>query len=298
MPREQEFDQRARRLARGIVKIEDLTTLLLHIRSLPKVSKSIREIGDMVSHARLKDRGLAYSRINDAYTVMAHQTLYLGFDEGSPERQEIPRNLHAILDATLRLTTDDRLMQVLGWTRQQATTHINKFKSKFDKLPDGKVKFVGTSFTKTDEKVKRHFSEVLLSRSCYNSEELIADFAEALIGSGFLEESDREGILREKDKFSAFVLYTMHGMQFELADGKTAETILAWSKGRNEEPAFLKCSARIETPFRDGTVKICFNAFSSGLNAEAWYQGYDKELDDAIVENPIEIGQDFKILVL
>ncbi len=189
-----------------------------------------------------------------------------------------------IAKANLKIAPDDRIMNALGMTRQQARSH---FKQASKKLANGRRP------KGRQEAAFNWLAGTFVWETAFSDDELMEDLTSTLIDGRALDDTDKEAFLECKAFVTLYALTVMHMSRLLLSDGSTAPLRLMI----REETGTLRIKANIPVANVGNPVTCSVSVFETHLDADT-HSEIRPEVADYRSEVPIEIGPNTVIVEL
>ena len=107
MTKKDELRFRVQRFLAGPFNVTDLSTTFLFLRGQSFGRNTVRDIGDMLGHADLRDRGLSVDRVRNLQVIALYKMrAFIGEKSSELDLSDAPPTLLAVMDATLALLDD------------------------------------------------------------------------------------------------------------------------------------------------------------------------------------------------
>ncbi|MGV0819949.1 hypothetical protein [Martelella sp. AMO21009] len=267
--------RRVDRLLRGERNVTDLDRLFSDLRSIASDRAIIREIGDFSAHRSERDKGIVMKRA--AEMQLSPQAWFRQINGQVPTLDEAKK----VAEVNLKIAPDQRIMDALGMTRQQARSHFGKASKKLaqGKMPRGR-----------QEAAFNWLAGSFVWETAFNDDELIDDFADVLIEAGALDRVNRERFILCKSFVALYALSVMHMSRLLLPDGSLAPLRLMV----RQETGTLRIKANIPVADIGKPVTCAVSVFETSLDANM-HSEVQPEVGDYGSEMPIEIGRNGKI---
>ena len=285
--RKGEYQARAQRFLTGEFHVEDLSTLFLFLRQHSYGRETVYDIGNMLGHGDERDQGISLRRVSDTYVMAQYQIpkavehpnfkLYLG---------DAPPNLFEIMTATLRSISDEKLPEMVGRRRDQASTALAKLRRKFRTKSDGRLEWALPSIHVNDIALIQRLTSHLISKPAYSGDELLEETWQLFLRHGFAREDQHSLLIKRRPHLLLFAIAAMHGVRYLLPDGKTAEAEAGWVT--TDDVALLSVYFTMSAPYRDKFVSVGFPVFVTDLSAREWVEDFP-DLRHGHFKTPIEL---------
>lgn len=199
---------RARRLAAGDYRQDDLTHLYLGLRDRTCGRKTFREIGDFVAHRKERDQGLIHGVGKDiltSFTVWA-----MGLNGTMPPLQDMVR----CANANFKLATDKQIKDSCGCRRDVARKRLDR--------AIVQLRANQPIENADDERVWRALRARWIWRPAFSADTLFDDLTFVLRRNDILDKAGCKALPIAKDFVTLHAVKTMHGSQIKLENGKSA----------------------------------------------------------------------------
>jgi len=288
-----EYRVRAQRFLGGPFQPADLTALFLFLRNESCVRESVRDLGDMIGHSDIRDKGLSVKRVCAAYQVARHVIFRIRETSNLYDLKNAQPDLLEAMGATLYLLSDDIIRRDTGMSRDQALTALAKLKRKFSTKSNGNLEWNSYPPTQKELATIKCLTGYIISQGAYEPEILLEDVRFVFRKYGLIDASQDAALDRRKDHLSLFVLSVVHGVRFTLPGGELAEAAVGWSDELGT--ARLNASVTMEVNSKGRPITLAFPFFSSGLSPSIWLEDYDPKIRACFLTGPIEIVDGAKL---
>ena len=294
MLRKGEYRIRAQRFLTGEFHVDDLNRLLLYLRENSFGNQTVYDVGNMLGHGDSRTKGISVKRVSDLYEIARFQFERLGRDVAAPlALDDAPASLPAVMDATLRLLSDEVLARETGLRRDQASTMLTKIKRKFRAKADGRIGWGAPSIRATEIALITCLTQYILSQPAYTADDFFLETQALLIRHGFMDAGQEALLLRRKPHLILFAIAAMHGARYALPDGETAEAEAGWASDTGD--AILSVATRMTVMYGGKQVEVMFPTFATDLRAEEWAHDYEPERRSVTWLSPLEITSEPKL---
>lgn len=199
---------RARRLATGQRRTEDLDRLFLGLRDRGEGRLSIREIGDFVAHRGQREKGLVTQTARDVFTSVDVWSRPL-------RRQPVARaDVVRAVRANFRLASDQQIKKGCGMRRSIVRRRLDSALLQFERgeiLRDQEMailKYLGTTF---------------IWKPAFTDIQLFTEFRNILYHRGLLTKAEWVSIETAKTFLTLYTIALMHGVRVTFDTGLRSE---------------------------------------------------------------------------
>lgn len=288
-----EFRARAQRFLAGQFKSDDLDKLYLFLRSRSFGASTVTDIGNLIGHADRRETGVDIGRVWDRYQVWRYIMPRIESPGGVMDFECLPANTLDILSVNLRVISDKQLLDSAGCTKKQAASIIGRLPKKFSSNMDRTLRFSGNHISDREIELVRTLTGILNAAAIYSSDEIINDFAHALVKNGLIELEQVASVNEKRELLLLYVIVSMHGTILRMPDGTEVPVTAGFHD--NATSSLLHVQYTLTLPFKGDTRRISTDLLSTDMQAKDWLDQYDATLHSGLFTVPIEINADQRI---
>lgn len=282
---------RVQRFLTGPFDVNDLTKLFLFLRGYSYGRQSVRDLGDMIGHADVRNKGLSVDRVRNVQTIALFKVpLFRPNGRKSIVLSDAPSTLLAAMDATFQCLDDALLENNTGMTRDQVGTTLTRIKTKFSVKDNGNLYWDSYPIKEKELSVIKCLTSFLISKEIYTADELVGDTLYLLLKYGFIDADQANLFYAKRDYLVIFAVASMHGVTFDCPDGVPAIAKAGWST--QDDNTHLCVTVNFPVP--DGP-NLGMALFNTSLPASLWCENYEEGNNNAHFNCPIEITNEGKL---
>lgn len=278
-----DLQMRARRLASGRHRVEDLDRLFLGLRDRDDGPMSVREIGDFVAHRGERQKGPVTQTARDVFTSVDVWSRPMRRQKAS--RADIARAAWA----NFRLASDLQLKHGCGLRRPTVRRRLESGLAKFER---------GEALTDQEADVVAYLGNRFIWKPAFSDEQLFREFRDVLVRNAILPKAEAAQLDRAKAFLTLYAIALMHGVTVEFGNGVKSELRAGFAnRQRHLEVKILIMFDDLSKPLM---TPICM--FLTSLRPEAHCDAALLELGDSVLadawRDPIEVGPDGKLALI
>ena len=288
MTKKDELRFRVQRFLAGPFNVTDLSTTFLFLRGQSFGRNTVRDIGDMLGHADLRDRGLSVDRVRNLQVIALYKMrAFIGEKSSELDLSDAPPTLLAVMDATLALLDDSILLHHTGMSRGQVVAALAKIKRKFSVKENGKLFWDCWKITDKQLSTIKCLTSFIISKPAYAADDLVEDTLYLLLKHRLMDEHQVDLFYTKRDYLLLFAIVSMHGVTFDCPQGVPAEAKAGWGTV-DDVPSLNVC---VEFPIQDEPeLKIALALFDTQLNPTLWSEDWIDGRPHIVFDRPIEIS--------
>jgi len=271
---------RARRLASGRHRVEDLDRLFLGLRDRSGDRMSVREIGDFVAHRGERHKGPVTQTARDVFSSVDVWSLTMRGRK--PSKSDISRAAHA----NLRLASDLQLKQGCGLRRPIVRRRLESGLKRFER---------NKPLTDQEADVLSYLGNRFIWKPAFDDDKLFNEFRDALVQNDIVPKSEAASLDRARTFLTLYAIALMHGVTIEFDNGTKSQLRAGFSNGqRLLEVKILIAFEELSKPLM---APICM--FLTSLDPDAHCTQELLELGEGVLadawQGPIEVGENGKL---
>lgn len=283
-----EYRQRAQRLLTDESKIDDLNCLFLFLRQNSHGNKTVRDIGDMIAHSDVRNKGLSLERISDLYEIAKFQALKIAeHPNWKFDLSDAPANLISAMEATFRLLSDEIIKRDTGYPRDQASKALAKLKRCFKTKANGRLTWTGSTPDDRQLALTSCLTSYIVSGPAYDGSKLFAEMVSLLRRHNLIDADQEMRLEAKRPNILLYAIAAMHGVRYRMHNGATVEAEAGWSSDTGD--ALLGVTASIATDYNEKSVSWAFPIFSTDLRASEWASDFTPDRPNVHWKVPIEL---------
>ena len=283
---------RVQRFLTGPFDACDLTKLFLFLRGKSVGRQSVRDLGNMIGHADIRDQGISVYRVRDAQTIALYKMRRLMANSTTLDLEDAPPTLLAVMDAAFNLLDDETIMRETGLTRNQIGTNLTRIKRKFSVKSSGNIFWDNSFINEKEISIIKCLTEFLISEDVYSSSELIEDTLYLLLKYKFMDDNQIDLFYSKSDYLLIFAVASMHGVMFDCPEGIPTEAVAGWTT--SGEKTYLNVS--VTFPIQDDPeIKLGLSLFTTELHPSIYSEDYVEGERHISFDCPIEITEEGKL---
>lgn len=293
MAKKDELRFRVQRFLTGPFSVNDLNAVFLFLREYSFGRQSVRDLGDMIAHADIRNKGVSVNRVRDMQTVALYKLRPL-VDNSAVELNlnSAPPKLLAVMDATFNLLDEITLHRETGLSKSQIGAALAKIKRKFSVKDDGNIFWNSHPPSNKEKSIIICLTRFLISRCAYSADELVEDTLYVLIKNGFMGPEQSELFYTKRNHLLIFAVASIHGVLFDCRDGVAAQAEAGWTTVGDD--TYLNVSVTFPVS-ENPELKIGLALFDTDLHPALFCEDFEQDKRHATFAHPLEITEEGKL---
>lgn len=210
---------RVERLLRNDIRCDDLTRLLLALRSNSGNHKAIRELGDFVSHSRQRGQGITTDELREFFTLITFPTMRVV--TGRSNADKLPGNFGKLLSTSFRRLDAEYLEKATGLTQKAAYKVIGSAIAALRQNPDGTMKLTNAGNAEVLNVVNACIN-CIVTNPIFDADCLFTEFCGALEKARLITKAELRDFSHVRAPLALFAVSAMHNCRIDLGGGNHA----------------------------------------------------------------------------
>lgn len=295
MANKDELRIRVQRFLTGPFNFVDLSRCFLYLRRHSFGRSSVRDLGNMLAHADIVERGLAVERVQSLQVIALYKMrALLGENDGALDLSDAPPTLLRVMDATFALLDESVLLRELEMTRDQVGTALTKLKCKFSVKENGRLFWDFWKITEKQLAIITWLTGFLISKPAYSAEELVEDTLHMFLNHKLMDTGQSDLFYAKRNYLLLFAIVSMHRVFFDCPDGVPAEAKAGWVTV--DDDTYLNVCVEFLVK-NNPEIKISLALFDTQLDPSYWSDNWDGGRHK-VFESPIEITAEGRIRIM
>lgn len=271
---------RARRLASGRHRVEDLDRLFLGLRDRDGGRMSVREIGDFVAHRGERHKGPVTQTARDVFTSV--DVWSLPMRGRKPSKSDISRAARA----NLRLASDMQLKQGCGLRRPTVRRRLESGLKKFAR---------NETLTDQEADVLSYLGDRFIWKPAFSEDQWFNEFRDVLVQNAIVPKPEAASLDGAKTFVTLYAIALMHGVTIEFDNGTKSQLRAGFANRQSHlEVKILITFEELSKPLM---APICM--FLTSLDPNSYCTPELLELGEGVLadawKGPIEVGDNDKL---
>jgi hypothetical protein len=209
------------RLLRGDLRLHDLNTAILALRSRSDGRRAIKDMGDFIAHREDRFRGFVADETQDWFHL-ARSTAHYAFAKQPVDFDNLHPDLLKSLEITFSRMDTKSLARQINMKRSAAYRILQDIVGRA-KIENGKTSVRINSQNETD--LISQLASNLIVRPAFDDSNLFDEFVAALKSQGLLKKMELRNFAYLKPILSRYAVALMHKCVVTLKDGSRNELI-------------------------------------------------------------------------
>jgi hypothetical protein len=222
---------RAERLLRGDVRGEDISHLLLYVRSRSFGRQAVRDVGDFIAHRDGRDVGLSAERANEFHTTFKYLMSRLELGNKTVPSTAVSAEYLEYVKLRFRRTAPEKVRKITGMKYPAAKREFEEVMKATRLNNDGTYQLPPLS-NQAIVDLLDHLASVLDFSAAITGRNLLEQLFEVFSRLELMKASEAPLYRAVSPQLLLFTVAIMHGSQIALSDDLTGQLCFANRQGK------------------------------------------------------------------